>query len=62
MPVGVWNVREHVRQTLETKPDVLEDLSQAFDYIKSKLAIPPKEWVRNSTILRNLLMQKRLFY
>lgn len=61
MPVGVWNVREHVRQTLNTKPDVLEDLSQVFDYIKRKLAIPPKEWVKNSTLLRDLLMQKRLF-
>ncbi|MGC8478724.1 MAG: Nre family DNA repair protein [Candidatus Micrarchaeia archaeon] len=61
MPVGVWNVREHVRQTLNAQPTVLEDLSQVFEYVRQKLAIPPKEWIRNSTILKSLLMQRRLF-
>ena len=61
LPVGVWNVREHVRQTLQTKPDVLYDRNEIFDYIRQKLAIPPKEWIKNSYILRDMLMQRRLF-
>ncbi len=61
LPVGVWNVREHVRQTLQTEPDILYNRSQVFDYISKRLAIPPKEWINNSYILRDMLMQRRLF-
>ncbi|MGC8651932.1 MAG: Nre family DNA repair protein [Candidatus Micrarchaeia archaeon] len=60
MPVGVWNVREHVRQTLQAEPTVLSTFSDMLDMIRTRLAIDPSTWMLNSNILKLLLMQKRL--
>ncbi|MGC8647438.1 MAG: Nre family DNA repair protein [Candidatus Micrarchaeia archaeon] len=60
MPVGVWNVREHVRQTLQSAPIAVSDIGEMFKLIKEHLEIDPYTWVRNSSLLRELLMQKRL--
>ncbi len=60
MPVGVWNVREHVRQTLQAKPEVLSTFNDMLNMVKSRLAIDPKTWILNSTLLKLMLMQKRL--
>lgn len=60
LPVGVWNVREHVKQTLETKPVELDSYSEMFRYINEKLDINVSEWVKNSKILTDLLKQRRL--
>lgn len=61
MPVGVWNVREHVRQTLRGRPDILYNMNDIFSYIKAKLEIPVRDWISNSKILKDLLMQKRIY-
>ncbi|MEM3838963.1 MAG: Nre family DNA repair protein [Candidatus Micrarchaeaceae archaeon] len=60
MPVGVWNVREHVRATLKSKPIEFNDLYQAVNFVSSKMDIPIASWVRNSTLLRKALYQRRL--
>ncbi|MDE1810822.1 MAG: hypothetical protein KGH66_02165 [Candidatus Micrarchaeota archaeon] len=60
MPVGVWNVREHVRDTLQVKPDLLYTTKDIFDYTRSKLEIGMKDWVLNSRMLRDLLSQRRI--
>ena len=60
MPVGVWNVREHVRETLQTEPELMYTTNDMFNYIQSKLEIKSKDWVFNSRILKDLLQQKRI--
>lgn len=60
MPVGVWNVREHVRQALRNTPKDLPDLNSAFDYITTRLEIPLATWINNSTLLKRMLYQRRL--
>ncbi len=60
MPVGVWNVREHVRETLEKKPEVLHDTPEMLNYIRSKLEISPENWIANSRMLREMLSQRRI--
>jgi hypothetical protein len=60
MPVGVWNVREHVREALRGTPESLYSVDDLFNFIKKKLDIPLKEWIKNSTMLRELLMQRRI--
>lgn len=61
MPVGVWNVREHVRETLESEPAVLHGIADVFAMMKQKLEIGRSSWVRSSTMLSSLIAQKRLF-
>ncbi len=60
MPVGVWNVREHVRETLRKEPAGFPDLNSALGYISTRLDIPLKAWIRNGKLLKKLLYQKTL--
>ncbi len=60
MPVGVWNVREHVRQTLETEPTVMHSVDDMLAHIKRKLDIPVNDWIRNSRLLTDLYSQRRI--
>jgi DNA repair protein NreA len=60
MPVGVWNVREHVRETLQKDPMILHSTSEMFELAQSKLDIKIKDWVKNSVILRDMLQQRRI--
>jgi len=60
MPVGVWNVREAVRQAIKNKPIKFTTLNEALNYISKKLEIPIKKWIEHSNIIKNTLQQKRL--
>ncbi len=60
MPVGVWNVREHVREALRSTPKTMANISETFSYVSKKMEIPIGTWIKNSRLLKNLLYQKRL--
>jgi hypothetical protein len=60
LPVGVWNVRESVRRAFETAPDKFDSLGAALAHAMKGLTIPLKIWIRNSVMLRQLLLQKRI--
>jgi DNA repair protein NreA len=60
MPVGVWNVREHVRETLQAEPEIMHTMNDMFNCIKSKLDINTTNWIKNSVILRDMLQQRRM--
>jgi hypothetical protein len=60
MPVGVWNVREAVRQAVKNKPMKFATLNESLNYISKKLEIPRKEWIKHSVVLRDILHQKRI--
>ncbi len=60
MPVGVWNVREHVRETLEGTPTILNTKNELFAYITSKMDIKLASWIENCKILRELSFQRSL--
>jgi hypothetical protein len=60
MPVGVWNVRENVRNALRAVPHKFDTLHSALQYIATRLAIPLKRWIIYSNILKELLYQTRL--
>lgn len=60
MPVGVWNVREHVRHALKGEPIILENMGQLFSLIEQNMDIRIGTWIQNSTLLRTYIRQKRL--
>lgn len=60
MPVGVWNVRENVRQALRNEAKKFSDARDAILFISSLLHIPMKRWIESSELLKNILMQKKL--
>ncbi len=60
MPVGVWNVRENVRNAIRSPPKLFNSLADAFGYIATRLEIPLRRWMLHSTILKETLYQRTL--
>ncbi len=57
IPLGVWQVRENVRNAFRNKPAKFDNLGEALKHIASRLRIPMEEYINRSKILR----QKRLY-
>jgi len=57
VPLGVWQVRENVRNAMKSVPKNFQTISETISYINSKLQIPISEYKRQSLILQ----QKSLF-
>jgi hypothetical protein len=60
MPVGVWQVRENVRNAMRQKPLIYNTLDEALKRIASQLQIPLKRWMHKSELLQNILFQRRI--
>jgi len=60
MPVGVWQVRENVRNAMRQKPLLFKTLNESLEFIGSRFEIPLRRWVQQSELLKNALFQKRL--
>ena len=60
LPVGVWNVRENVRSALRSSPKKFSTLKDALTHISTMMDIPISRWIRNSSILKDALFQKRI--
>jgi hypothetical protein len=60
MPVGVWQVRENVRNAVRQSPLKFNTLQEALQRIAGQFDIPLKCWIRKSELLRNALFQKRI--
>jgi len=60
LPVGVWNVREAVRAALKREYTKCESLKEVLEEIRKFMDIPVERWIKNSAILKDLLMQRRL--
>ena len=60
MPVGVWNVRENVRNAMRQKPFTFNTLGEALKWIASRFQIPLQQWIMRSELLKNTLFQKRI--
>ena len=60
MPVGVWQVRENVRNAMRQKPLLYNTFSDVLGRIKEQFSIPLESWIRESHHIRNSLFQKRI--
>jgi hypothetical protein len=60
MPVGVWQVRENVRNAMRNVPVKCNTLDEALTHIASRFEIPIQRWVLQSEILKNALFQKKI--
>ena len=60
LPVGVWNVRESVRQMFRQPPEKYSNLRQALEGLAGKLTIPLEKWIEKSVLLKNFLHQRKL--
>ena len=60
LPVGVWLVRENVRNALINPPKKFNTLKETLDYISTRLKIDLKIWRENSKLLRDFLVQEKI--
>jgi hypothetical protein len=60
MPIGVWQVRENVRNAMRQKPFRFNSLAESLQFIGSKFEIPLGRWIRQSELLKRALFQKRM--
>lgn len=60
LPIGVWNVREHVRQALRNLPKRYSTFKDAMLDISNFMEIPISRWIRTSAVLRDLIEQRRI--
>jgi hypothetical protein len=60
MPVGVWQVRENVRNAMRNVPKKYNTLNEALTHIASRFQIPLKRWLNQSSLLKNTLYQRRI--
>jgi hypothetical protein len=60
LPLGVWNVREHVREALRRTPERVDSLPELMAKIQSTFAIPLPRWLTNSALLHEARTQRKL--
>ena len=60
LPLGVWNVREHVRAALQQPPERFGTLDELHRAISGTFAIPLPRWQRQSSLLHAARTQRRL--
>ncbi len=60
MPIGVWQVRENVRNAMRQKPFMFKSLAESLQFIGSRFEIPLGRWIRQSELLKRALFQKTL--
>ena len=59
VPVGVWQVREGIRQAMKTKPFNVECLDDAIHLATKSMSISKNEWLNHGTMLK-LIKQKSI--
>jgi len=60
MPVGVWQVRENVRNAVRGVPLEYNTLQEALARIASQFQIPLERWIGSSKLLQDALFQKKI--
>jgi hypothetical protein len=60
MPVGVWQVRENVRNAMRQKPYIFNTLDEALKWVAGRFQIPLQRWIMRSELLKNALFQKKI--
>jgi len=59
VPLGVFNVRENVRNALQQPPIEFDSLRSALGHISTKLRLPLSRFMDQSTVMRDLLQHRQ---
>ncbi|HEX9261535.1 MAG TPA: Nre family DNA repair protein, partial [Candidatus Bathyarchaeia archaeon] len=60
MPVGVWQVRENVRNAMRQKPFIFKSLEDSLKFVGGRFEIPLQRWILQSTLLKKALFQRKI--
>ena len=59
IPVGVWQVREGIREAMKQKPQIITKFNDALEIAATKTSVSKNEWVKNGKIT-DMIRQKTL--
>ena len=59
VPVGVWQVREGIRQAMKQVPQITESIDQSIELATKRMSVSKNEWLREGKILK-LIHQKEI--
>ena len=60
IPLGVWQIRENVRNALKQNPIAFSELKICLDYLKTKLKVPIEEYKKESKLFDEIKNQKKI--
>lgn len=60
MPIGVWQIREGVREALRGRPNQCDSFKEALDFVCIDSSISSSEWISNSMIYKNMRQQRKI--
>lgn len=60
VPVGVWQVRENVRNAMRQPPRRYDTMEEALGRVMDRLSIDLNQWLGAGSLLRHTLTQKKL--
>ena len=59
IPVGVWQVREGIREAMKQKPQIITKFNDALKIAAAKTSVSKNEWIKNGKIT-DMIRQKTL--
>jgi len=59
VPLGVFNVRENVRNAMQAGPRTFDDMLGALKYVGSRLELPLKRFIVESDLLKGQLKSRQ---
>jgi hypothetical protein len=60
LPLGVWNVREHVRAALQQPFEAVGSMAELLSKMSESFAIPLPHWLSQSAVLHEARTQRKL--
>jgi hypothetical protein len=59
VPMGVFNVRENVRNAMLQQAKEFEDIRTALGYLSGRFTLPMQRFIKEGTLLRNTIRQRQ---
>ncbi len=59
VPVGVWQIREGIREAMKQRPYIADSFEEGLDYACKPLSIGKSEWLAKGKLLK-LIKQKSI--
>jgi hypothetical protein len=59
IPVGVWQVREGIREAMKQKPEIISNFNESLEIASAKTSVSKNEWIKNGNLI-NEIRQKTL--
>ncbi len=60
MPIGVWQVRENVRNAMRQTPFKFKTLNDTLKFVSGRFQIPMQQWISQGKLIRQALFQRRI--